>query len=65
MNTKPHIPQRVDMYCKQCGSRDVTRDATAYWSIPDQTWLLSAVHDAAHCEQCGGQSTLGEAKLNP
>lgn len=58
-----HKPGRIDVYCLHCGSRDVQRDASAVWSIPEQAWVLCAVYDNAVCEQCGCETRLGEAPL--
>ena len=63
MDKKKQTPA-VQMYCKYCGSVDVSRDATVRWDVLRQKWTLVSVQDVAYCDRCGEQSTLGEAELN-
>jgi hypothetical protein len=43
---------KIKMICPSCGSDDVTRDALARWSVPEQKWTLSSELDSMHCEAC-------------
>lgn len=54
----------IDIVCSHCGSRDVRRDADATWNAGHQAWELCAVYDQAHCEQCGGETSLSEIPLS-
>lgn len=47
------MTKRIDMFCASCGSRHVTRDATAYWHMESQTWKIAGLMDAFTCEECG------------
>lgn len=58
-------PTPIDIYCGECGSRNVTRDATAVWSIIAQAWKLQSVQDQGYCNDCGGETHLREAPADP
>lgn len=58
-------PTPIDIYCGECGSRNVTRDATAAWSISAQAWELQSVQDQGYCDDCGGETHLREAPADP
>lgn len=55
----------VTYICSTCGSDDVSRDALAEWSVPEQKWELKTEFDNANCERCGGETRLIEVELNP
>ena len=44
---------KIKMICPYCGSDDVTRDALARWSVPEQKWEVSSELDTMQCEACG------------
>jgi hypothetical protein len=54
---------RIDIICRECGSRDVTRDATAEWCTTTQQWVIQNVFDNADCNDCGGETKLEERDL--
>ena len=43
---------KIKMICPSCGSDDVTRDALARWSVPEQKWEVSSELDSMQCEAC-------------
>lgn len=55
----------VTYICRTCGSDDVSRDALAVWSVPEQKWELRTEFDNANCERCGCESKLIEVELSP
>jgi hypothetical protein len=60
MTTKP----RITIICADCGSSDVTRDATASWSNELQDWELCSVMDQGYCNECDTESALDEVPLD-
>lgn len=56
---------RIDIVCGECGGSNVSRDAWADWSIEEQDWVLGAVFDYGHCQDCDGESSLEEVELPP
>jgi len=54
------MPPPIEVYCEHCGSTDVRRDADAAWNVEAQEWELVTVYDNATCEECGGETSLGE-----
>lgn len=38
--------------CKQCGSDNLTKDATARWDHATEAWVLSDVFDDTFCNEC-------------
>jgi DNA-directed RNA polymerase subunit RPC12/RpoP len=55
----------VTYVCSTCGSDDVSRDALAAWSVPEQRWELQTELDNANCERCGDETRLIEVELHP
>lgn len=53
----------IDIVCKTCGSRNVSRDAWADWDSAKQEWVLGAVFDYGHCHDCDGEASLDEVPL--
>jgi DNA-directed RNA polymerase subunit RPC12/RpoP len=49
--------------CVHCGSERVLRDAWAAWDSDSQSWELTSVFDAAHCEDCEGETTTKPIEL--
>ena len=60
----PRSP-RIDIVCGECGGSNVSRDAWADWSVEEQDWVLGAVFDYGHCQDCDGESSLEEVELPP
>jgi hypothetical protein len=54
----------IDITCNHCGSRNVTRDATVFWSVENQRWEPAAIFDNADCDDCGGECRLDERDLD-
>ena len=54
----------VTYICSTCGSDDVSRDALAAWSVPEQRWELKTEFDNANCERCGSDTRLIEVELH-
>lgn len=49
MNTK------ITKVCPDCGSTDVSRDATARWDEEAQAWEISGLHDGFYCDACDSE----------
>lgn len=44
----------IKKVCPECGSDDISRDASARWSIEKQEWELCVVYDKyVSCGDCG------------
>ena len=57
--------KRVQMLCPDCGSTDVTRDASADWNVDTQKWELYTTYDACYCGKCDETKRyFVEAELN-
>lgn len=51
---KPDTPaKREKPVCNNCGSDDITCDATARWDVDTQNWELSGTFDSKTCGNCG------------
>lgn len=57
------MSQKIKMVCAYCGSDRVMRDAWAEWDVERQEWVLLTVFDYAHCEDCGGETSLSEVEI--
>jgi len=57
-------PSRYEVRCATCGSDDVRRDAWAEWSVETQAWELAEVYQAAHCNACGGETSLSTRQID-
>lgn len=53
-------------FCKECGSTDITIDATARWDIQEQKWMLNEIFDdtRGYCGQCEGDTIIEYKSLN-
>ena len=56
---------RIDIICRDCGGNNVCRDAWAVWDTDEQDWVLGAVFDDGHCEDCECEARLEEVELSP
>lgn len=54
---------KIDIVCGTCGGNNVSRDAWADWDIGKQEWVLGAVFDYGHCQDCEGESSLEEVEI--
>lgn len=43
----------IALICRQCGSKDVTRDALAEWDEVAMDWSISVTLDNCDCNACG------------
>lgn len=41
--------------CVECGSFDISTDASARWDFEAQEFVLSGCQDETYCEPCGGE----------
>jgi hypothetical protein len=57
--------RRIDIICRDCGGNNVCRDAWAVWEIDEQDWVLGAVFDDGHCDDCQCSARLEEVELPP
>lgn len=44
---------KVKMVCHNCGSDNITSDATVRWNVDIQDWKISGIFDSKNCEDCG------------
>ena len=63
----PPTAKKIDWACRKCGSRNVTRDAEAVWSVDKQEWELLVAYDNATCQACGdsGNTVIDAVELPP
>lgn len=54
---------RIKKVCSTCGSTNVLADAWAEWCEIEQKWELQNVFDAAHCEDCDGETSIDDEEL--
>ena len=55
--------KKIKIVCSTCGGENVMRDAWAEWDVERQEWVLQNVFDAAHCEDCDGETSLDEVEV--
>lgn len=53
---KPQPKPQQGPYCEECGSTNVTKDASARWDVAAQDWSLSGLQDCEVCDDCGGEN---------
>lgn len=44
--------------CSECGSDEVSSDATVRWDYAAQDWAVSGVHDGEFCDVCDEEVRL-------
>lgn len=54
---------KLRMVCANCGGTNVMRDAWAVWNEDAQDWELGNVFDHAHCDDCGGETSIEEEEV--
>lgn len=54
------IRQTKRYVCSDCGSDNVSLDASAKWSVEEQKWELNATYDQAYCHECDHDTKLVE-----
>ena len=64
MNMTTTAP-KARMVCAHCGGTNVMRDAWADWNEDTQDWELGNVYDAAHCDDCDGETRIEEEEITP
>lgn len=55
---------KIRFTCKTCGSTEIEKDASAWWSEKAQEWVLSDVHDAAWCRNCDRETELKTEEID-
>ena len=50
----------IDIVCRDCGGRNIRRDAWAVWDRDRQAWVLREIFNYGHCEDCDGESRISE-----
>lgn len=59
-------PNPIKIVCSNCGSDDITCDATTRWDEDTQQWELSGVFDSKTCGNCGYEKDyMTEVPLEP
>lgn len=53
----------IKIVCGHCNSQNVRRDAWAEWDVAAQKWVLGAVFDHGHCEECEDESSLKNVEI--
>ena len=51
---------KVSIVCRECGSKDVLRDAWSEFDEEAQDWVLQNVFDNAYCNKCSCETSLDE-----
>ena len=54
------MSERIQKYCKRCGSTDIVTDADANWDIELQRWVLDdqPSENNNFCRDCGGECSI-------
>ncbi len=47
---------RVSLHCRDCGSKNVSSDATVRWDEEAQDWEVSGIFDCKNCDDCGAEN---------
>lgn len=55
--------RKVIVICYECGSDNVTSDASASWDVDTQSWILSDVGEGNYCYNCEHDMGLEEVAL--
>lgn len=62
-STKPHLEEKntlsdkpIEPRCAECGSNQISVDATAQWDVEEQDWVLCGTCDHTVCEDCGSEA---------
>jgi hypothetical protein len=50
---------KITYKCPSCGSEEISAESSARWDKAQQTWVMSDVHDAITCQDCGHDSNFG------
>jgi len=55
---------KYKIVCEQCGSEDVSIEATAVWDKHKQDWrMVDCYPDSAHCPECVESVRLKDIEL--
>lgn len=46
------MTHRIVYQCSQCGSTDLSVEASGTWDVLSQCWVFPAAYEGAHCHQC-------------
>lgn len=52
---------RLKYVCPHCKSENLTSDAVARWSVPNQAWEIAAHLGNCDCDDCGEEFPEAEA----
>lgn len=55
MSTNATNKAMVRPVCRNCGSGEIVRDASARWDVTAQDWSLIGVYDCTFCDNCNGE----------
>jgi len=55
--------KKIIYICKRCGSDQITFDATAYWDVEKQDFVLTSTQDASWCGGCDGEASVDEVEV--
>lgn len=44
--------------CRECGSADVTAEATTYWNVAKQDWEVSDFNQRDYCHSCESEAHI-------
>jgi hypothetical protein len=56
---------KKQMFCTECSSTSVTRDAIVRWNLATQEWEVSSLLDNNDCDECGADSCVDERDATP
>jgi hypothetical protein len=56
-------PKTYVLACDYCGSENIYSDASAYWDVAAQDWVLSDVNDYTGCSECGDECSIDEIEI--
>lgn len=48
--------------CNQCGSEDVTVDASASWNEETNDWEIDTIWQNAYCNDCDGKCHIDDVE---
>ncbi len=55
---------RIKKVCTNCGSDQVSVDATARWNIETQDWEITDIMDGEFCDDCDCETHFKDAEID-
>jgi hypothetical protein len=49
---REHGDETIRFVCSQCGSDEVSIDASLYWDVDEQEWMPSEIYERGDCASC-------------